>query len=147
MHVPNKKSGISSLNLLLCGFFLFYCLGPSFTVVIRQCSANCSCLALNCIWRQWWSNKRATEQMELGEVQQGRIQNTPIHVLFIPVRKLTHLGGEHHKIVYRHSEMAYIHRRQRTVTDIPWHSVSKRDMSSNGVQKPYIAYRDRRQRD
>ena len=31
--------------------------------------------------------------------------------------------------------------------DIPWHSVSKRDMSSNGVQKPYMAYRDRRQRD
>ena len=28
------------------------------------------------------------------------------------VRKLTHLGGGHRKIVYRHSEMAYIHRRQ-----------------------------------
>ena len=74
MHVRNKKSGISSLYLLLCGFFLalpffskpsankksgiflsyncffaatLFCfpfsfaMRPSFTVVIRQCSANC----------------------------------------------------------------------------------------------------------
>ena len=75
MHVRNKKSGISSLYLLLCGFFFLLCLffskpqankksgiylsyncffaatlfcfpfsfamRPSFTVVIRQCSANC----------------------------------------------------------------------------------------------------------
>ena len=33
--------------------------------------------------RQWWSNRRATEQMELGEGQQGRMKNTPIHDLFI----------------------------------------------------------------
>ena len=107
------KTGISSLYLLLCDFFFFsspspqqirkrefrlyicffaasfYCFSfsfamrPSSTVVIRQCSANCSCQALNCIWRQWWSNRRATEQMELGEGQQGRMKNTPIHVLFI----------------------------------------------------------------
>ena len=75
MHVRNKKSGISSLYLLLCGFFFLLCLffskpsankksgislsyncffaailfcfpfsfamRLSFTVVIRQCSANC----------------------------------------------------------------------------------------------------------
>ena len=32
--------------------------------------------------RQWWSNRRETEQMELGEGQ-GRMKNTPIHDLFI----------------------------------------------------------------
>ena len=54
-----------------------------------------------------------TEQMELGEGQQRRMKNTPIHDLSYAVRKLTHLGGGHRKIVYRHREMAYIHRRQR----------------------------------
>ena len=83
MHVRNKKSGISSLYLLLFFFSCFafsfpnlrqirnrellfitcffaasifcfsfsFAMRPSFTVVIRQCSVNCSCQALNCICR------------------------------------------------------------------------------------------------
>ena len=148
----NKKSGISSLYLLLwASFFCFsfsFAMRPSFTVVIRQCSANCSCQALNCIWRQWWSNRRATEQMELGEGQQGRMNKysdpRPFHTRF----------ANWHIWLADTTKLCTDTARWRTYTvdsvrqrDIPWHSVSKRDMSSNGVQKPYMAYRDRRQRD
>ena len=39
----------ASLRLLLYGFSSFFATRPSFTVVIRRCSANFSCQVLNCI--------------------------------------------------------------------------------------------------
>ena len=123
----NKKSGISlSYNCLFAAtlfcFLFFFAMRPSFTVVIRQCSANCMQLPspqlhLTCVLlyhihvgetiytalpREDDDNDGATEE------QQSRWN-------------LGKVNREEWKIVYRHSEMAYIHRRQR---EAAWHTVT-----------------------
>ena len=62
-------------------------------------------------------NDGATEEQQsrwnMGKVNRKNEKILRSTSFSYAVRKLTHLGGGHHKIVYRHSEMAYIHRRQR----------------------------------
>ena len=124
MFSANKKSGISlSYNCLFAAtLFCFpfsFAMRSSFTVVIRQCSANCMQLPspqlhLTCVLlyhihvgetiytalpRDDDDNDGATEE------QQSRWK----------------VNREEWKIVYRHSEMAYIHRRQR---EAAWHTVT-----------------------
>ena len=169
-------SNFSFIYLLLCGFFfllsILFChdtkLHSSNLSMLCQlhASANKSPqLHLTCVLlyhlhvgetiytalsRDDDDNDGATEEQQsrwnLGKVNRDEWKILRSMTFSYAVWKLTHLGGGHRKIVYRHSEMAYTvdSVRQR---DIPWNSVSKRDMSSNSVQKPCKAYRDRRQRD
>ena len=146
----NKKSGISlSYNCffaatLFCFPFSF-AMRPSFTVVIRQCSANCMQLPspqlhltfvllyhihvgetiYAALPREYGDNDGATEEQQsrwnLGKVNREQWKIHRSMTFLYAVRKLTHLGGGHRKIVYRHSEMAYIHRRQR---EAAWHTVT-----------------------
>ena len=179
MHVLNKKSGISFLYLLLCGFFFscfafsfpnlrqirnreflfhisvslrlpFFCFSfsftmwPSFTVEIRQCSVDCMQLPspqlhLTCVLlyqihvgetiytalpRDDDDNDRAAEEQQsrwnLGKVNEEEWKILRFTTFSYAARKLTYLGGGHRKIVYRHSEMAYINHRQR---EAAWHTV------------------------
>ena len=146
---------------------------PSFTVVICQCSANCMHLpikALNCIWRACYCTTSTLEKQSIQhypettttmmkQQKSNRADGTwgrstgmnekysdpwPFHTRF----------GNWHIWVADTAKLCTDTARWRTYTvdsvrqrDIPWNSVSKRDMSSNCVQKPCIAYRDRRQRD
>ena len=148
MHVRNKKWGISSLYLLLCGFFscfafsflkfsankkswislsynclfaatLFcfpfsFAMRPSFTVVIRHCSANCMQLPspqlhLTCVLlyhihvgetiyttlpREDDDNDEATEEQQsrwnLGKVNREEWKILRSTTFSYAVRKLTH---------------------------------------------------------
>ena len=148
--LANKKSWISlSYNCffaatLFCFPFSF-AMRPSFTVVIRQCSANCMQLPspqlhLTCVLlyhihvgktiytalpREDDDNDGATEEQQsrwnLGKANREEWKILRSTTFSYAVRKLTHLGGGHRKIVYRHSQIAYIHRRQR---EAAWHTVT-----------------------
>ena len=112
----NKKSGISlSYNCffaatLFCFPFSF-AMRPSFTVVFRQCSANC--MQKQSIQHYPERTTTMMEQQKSHRADGAWGRSTGKNEKYSDPRELTHLGGGHRKIVYRHSEMAYIHRRQR----------------------------------
>ena len=92
----NKKSGISSLYRLLCGFlflfFLLFCLETKFDSTNSSMLCQLRLPSPQLHLTTMMSNRRATEQMELGEGQQGRMKNTPIHVLFISGSQIDTFG-------------------------------------------------------
>ena len=133
-----------SLRLLFFCFSFFFAMRPSFTVVIRRCSVNCmqlpsprlhlTCVLLyhihvgetiyTALLRDDDDNDGATEEQQsrwnLGKVNREEWKILRSTTFSYAVRKLTHLGGGHRKIVQRHSEMAYINRRQR---EAAWNTV------------------------
>ena len=144
---------------------------PSFTVVIRQCSANCmqlpspqlhfTCVLFHHIHvretiytalpRDVDDNDGATEANG-ADGTSGR--STWKNEKYSYPRPFQTWFGNFHIWVADTAKLCTDTARLRTYTvdslrrrDIPRNSVSKRDMSSNGVQKPYIEYRDCRQHD
>ena len=148
----NKKSGISSLYLLLCGFFLllfllfchetkFHSSNPSMLCQLQLPSPQLHLTTM--MEQQKSSGADGTWGRSTGKNEKYS-DPRPFHTRF----------ANWHIWVADTTKLCTDTARWRTYTvdsvrqrDIPWHSVSKRDMSSNGVQKPYMAYRDRRQRD
>ena len=148
----NKKSGISSLYLLLCGFylllFLLFCHETKFhssnSSMLCQLQLPSPQLHLTTMMEQQKSNGADGTWGSSTGKNEKYSDPRPFHTRF----------ANWHICVADTTKLCTDTARWRTYTvdsvsqrDIPWHSVGKRDMSSNGVQKPYMAYRDRSQRD
>ena len=105
---------------LYCFSFSF-AMRPSFTVVIRQCSDNTAARPSTAFDDNDLETEEQRSRWNLWKVNRKEWKILRSTTFSYAVRKLTHLGGGHHKLVYRHSEMAYIHHRQR---EAAWHTVT-----------------------
>ena len=138
-QIRNREFLFHITCLFAASFFCFsfsFAMRPSFTVVIRQCSVNCmqlpspqlhlTCVLLyhihvgESIKHYSETTKTMMEQQKSNRADGAWGRSTGKNEKILrsttfsyAVQKCTHLGGGHRKIVYRHSEMAYINRRRR----------------------------------
>ena len=129
MHVQNKKSGISSLYLLLCDFFFLLFLlfsKPSSnkksgisSLYLLLCGFFLLLFFLFCHETKFHSNNSSMFcQLQLPSPQlhlptMERMKNTPIHVLFIRGSQIDTFGWRTPHNCVQTQRNGDIHRRQR----------------------------------